>query len=284
MLIGEAAKKTRLTKKAVEYYDECGLINPEISENGYRVFSDEDMKRLKKISVLRNLGLSAAEIKVFLAGESGAEIQRIAEKKSLEAEAIKERERLLKRLISEGDWEKTSEETEKLKKKYSVLTRLLNCFPGFLGRYLIVHFAPFLNDPVTTTEQQEAFDTIVFFLDNLTIDIPHELREFLSEITKEADDSLTERMSENLRKTAENPQKYLEENRESIELYMKFKETQEYKNSPAFRLNEFFRKISCENGYYDIFIPAVKTLSPSYREYCEKLSQADRIFAEKFGE
>lgn len=38
MLISEAAAKTGLTKKAIEYYEEQGLICPKISENGYRNF------------------------------------------------------------------------------------------------------------------------------------------------------------------------------------------------------------------------------------------------------
>lgn len=284
MLIGEAARTTHLTKKAIEYYAEQGLINPKTGENGYRCFSSDDVEKLGKIAVLRKLGLSAAEIKVFLAGENGDEIQKIAEKKSLKAEAFKERGKLLKKLIGEGDWETVEEETKILERKYSVLTRLTNSFPGFFGRYCTLHFAPFLGDPVTTPEQQKAFDAVVSFLDNLKVDFPEELHGFLREITEEANDELAEKMSGNLLRTAENPQKYLEENRESIEHYLKFKETREYRDSPAFRLAECFRKICAESRYYDIFIPTMKVLSPSYREYCEKLSQADRIFAEKFGE
>ena len=39
MLINEVAKLSNLTKKAVEYYTEQGLICPNILENGYRDFS-----------------------------------------------------------------------------------------------------------------------------------------------------------------------------------------------------------------------------------------------------
>ena len=67
MLIGEAAKEVGTTKKAIEYYEEQGLISPEISENGYRSFSNEDVIKLRKISVLRSLGLSVAEIRNFYA-------------------------------------------------------------------------------------------------------------------------------------------------------------------------------------------------------------------------
>lgn len=282
MLIGEAAKEVGTTKKAIEYYEEQGLISPEISENGYRSFSNEDVIKLRKISVLRSLGLSVAEIKEFLCGEKYDEFQKIIDRKAFETETLKAKEKLLKELSEKGDWDKIQEKVRTLERKNSVLSRLLNCFPGFYGQYLTVHFAPFLNDPITTPEQQKAFDTAVSFLDNLKIDIPDDLRKFIYEITKEMDMNFAEKMSKNLQETVENPKKYFEENRENIELYRQMKESEEYKSSPAFKLNEFFKKISSESGYYDIFLPAIKVLSPSYKAYCEKLMEADRIFAEEF--
>lgn len=282
MLIGEAAREVGTTKKAIEYYEEQGLISPEISENGYRSFSPEDVTKLRKISVLRSLGLSVAEIKEFLSGEKYDEIQKIIDRKAFETETLKAKEKLLKELSEKGDWDKIQEEVRTLERKNSVLSRLLNCFPGFYGQYLTIHFAPFLNDPITTPEQQKAFDTAVLFLDNLKIDIPDNLRKFIYEITKEMDMNFAEKMSKNLQETVENPKKYFEENRENIELYRQMKESEEYKASPAFKLNEFLKKISNESGYYDIFLPAIKVLSPSYNAYCEKLMEADRIFAEEF--
>lgn len=282
MLISEAAAKTDLTKKAIEYYEDQGLICPEISENGYRNFSQDDILKLRKISVLRSLGLSVAEIKVFFSDNGHGKIQELINRKAFEAQAFKEKERLLRELSEKTDWDKIQEDVKTLERKNSVLSRLLNCFPGFFGQYLTVHFAPFLNEPITTPEQQKAFDTIVSFWDNLEMDIPEDLREFIYEITKEMDSDFAEKMSENLQKTVENPKKYLEENRKNIELYRQIKESEEYKNSPAFRLNEFLKEISSKNGYYDIFIPAIKKLSPSYKAYCEKLMEADRIFAEEF--
>lgn len=282
MLIGEAAAKTGLTKKAIEYYAEQGLINPEISENGYRNFSEADISKLRKISVLRNLGLSVADIKEFFSDNGHGKIQEIINRKAFEAQVFKEKENLLRGFSEKPDWDKIQEEIESLERKNSILTRLLNCFPGFFGQYIIIHFAPFLNDPITTAEQQKAFDTIVSFLDNLEMDIPEDLREFIYEITKEMDSDFAERMSENLQKTVNNPKKYLEENRENIELFKKLKESKEYKSSPAFRLNEYFKKITSESGYYDIFISSMRKLSPSYEAYYEKLKEADRIFAEEF--
>lgn len=61
MLINEVCKECNLTKKAVEYYAEQGLIQPRITENGYRQFSETDALKLKRIAVLRGLGFSVPE-------------------------------------------------------------------------------------------------------------------------------------------------------------------------------------------------------------------------------
>ena len=53
MYINEASKKSGTTKKAIEYYCQKGLLDPAVSDKGYRIFSDEDVEKLKKISLLR---------------------------------------------------------------------------------------------------------------------------------------------------------------------------------------------------------------------------------------
>ena len=55
MYINEASKKSGTTKKAIEYYCQKGLLDPAVSDKGYRIFSDEDVEKLKKISLLREI-------------------------------------------------------------------------------------------------------------------------------------------------------------------------------------------------------------------------------------
>ncbi|WP_049887962.1 MerR family transcriptional regulator [Oceanobacillus massiliensis] len=57
MLINEASKLTNLTKKAIEYYTKQKLVFPNILDNGYRDFSDNDIECLKKFMSFVNLGL-----------------------------------------------------------------------------------------------------------------------------------------------------------------------------------------------------------------------------------
>lgn len=56
------------------------------------------------------------------------------------------------------------------------------------------------------------------------------------------------------------------------------KQSDEYKKSFAYKLQEFFVAFNRESGYNEVFIPAMKRLSKSYREYYEALQKADKIF------
>ncbi|ATP41538.1 MerR family transcriptional regulator [Solibacillus sp. R5-41] len=67
MLINELAKLSGVSKRALRYYDEIGLLIPsEIGENGYRHYSDADIDRLQQILFYRELDFKLEEIKKFL--------------------------------------------------------------------------------------------------------------------------------------------------------------------------------------------------------------------------
>ena len=282
MLINEVCKKCSLTKKAVEYYIEQGLICPSVQENGYRCFSEEDAEWLKKISVLRNLGLSVVEIRNVLSDEGDVVMQEIAGRKKLEINAWEEKQKLIQELAVNHDWEHVHDKLQQIEKKQSIIERLQNVFPGYYGRYACVHFAPYLNESVVSDEQQEAFNTIIEFLDNTDFDISEDLQKYLDEVLSEAVtrcedgiDGFVQKMSSGIQDAVQDPEKFLEDNREIIEEYIAYTQSDEYKASPAYRLQESFRQFGKTSGYNDIFIPAMCRLSRSYRKYQEKLKKAD---------
>jgi DNA-binding transcriptional MerR regulator len=61
--VGELAKRTGLTIRALHYYDNIGLLKPSgRSESGYRLYNQSDVARLHGIQALRRLGLPLADI------------------------------------------------------------------------------------------------------------------------------------------------------------------------------------------------------------------------------
>ena len=165
MLINEVCKRCKLTKKAIEYYEEQKLIFPTIMENGYRDFSQDDVELLKKIATLRKLGLSVSDIQKVLSDHSGAMLNKLLSQKELEIKYLKERQELTEKLARDNDWDYVNVQLETIEKKQSVLQRLLDVFPGYYGKYISLHFAAYLNEPILTDEQHEAFETIIKFLE-----------------------------------------------------------------------------------------------------------------------
>lgn len=68
---GELARLCGITVRTVQYYDNRGILSPsEVSEGGRRIYSEEDLKKMKTICVLRDLGLPLKTIGELMAHES----------------------------------------------------------------------------------------------------------------------------------------------------------------------------------------------------------------------
>ena len=68
MKINDVEKITGLTAKAIRLYESKGLLFVSREENGYRNYSDGDVEALKKIKLLRGIGVSISDIKLYLFG------------------------------------------------------------------------------------------------------------------------------------------------------------------------------------------------------------------------
>lgn len=67
---GEIAKHCGVSVRTVQYYDTRGILVPsELSEGGRRLYSEEDLKRMRIICFLRELDLPLGSIGELLSGE-----------------------------------------------------------------------------------------------------------------------------------------------------------------------------------------------------------------------
>lgn len=63
MQIGELAERTGVSHRTIHYYERIGLMTPAEREGaGYRYYDEQSVKRLEKIAVLKQLGLSLDDI------------------------------------------------------------------------------------------------------------------------------------------------------------------------------------------------------------------------------
>lgn len=95
---GEIAKLCGVTVRTVQYYDQRGILIPsELTDGGRRLYSEDDIRRLKIICFLRDLGLPIDSISQLLSEEDpGSVISLLLEqqKQTLREELTERQEKM----------------------------------------------------------------------------------------------------------------------------------------------------------------------------------------------
>jgi protein phosphatase len=80
MSIGEFARQSRLSQKALRLYDELGLLPPARvdPDSGYRSYEVGQLERARLVTTLRQIGVPLAEIKVVIGLEPHVAARRVA--------------------------------------------------------------------------------------------------------------------------------------------------------------------------------------------------------------
>ncbi|KAB2758412.1 MerR family transcriptional regulator [Brucella anthropi] len=109
MQIGELAERAGVSHRTIHYYERIGLMAPAEREGaGYRYYDAQSLKRLEKIAVLKQLGLSlddiASVIDLYFSDPSGIKGKEKV-LKILEAQLIKTNAQLDELTSFKGDLE-----------------------------------------------------------------------------------------------------------------------------------------------------------------------------------
>lgn len=73
LTVGQAARRTGLTVRALHHYEAEGLIAPaRHPANGYRIYEAEDLARLERVLILRMLGLPLKDIRRLMTADGAA--------------------------------------------------------------------------------------------------------------------------------------------------------------------------------------------------------------------
>ncbi|MDI6618323.1 MAG: MerR family transcriptional regulator [Clostridiales bacterium] len=169
---------------------------------------------------------------------------------------------------------------------YTIKEKLVFAFPGNYGLFIALHFGRFLNETIDTDEKRKAYDAIIRYLDNVNLYLSSELSEFLEtffianekidmeKLEKESNDKIMEMLADT--------ENYLERNHKEIEQYIEIKNSDEFKNSVAGKLQKSILNFQRQSGYKGILIANMKILSKSYAEYLKKLEAANEIMLKKY--
>ena len=124
--ISELSKLVGISKRTLHHYDDIGLLKPSLGvgiSNGYRLYSDKDLLKLKQIIALKIFGFKLSSIKDIL--DSNIDLYPIFKKQiellEKKAKASSEVINLLRELIDNYDinknlsWEQILERVERSK-------------------------------------------------------------------------------------------------------------------------------------------------------------------------
>ena len=92
--VGEVAERLGVSPRTIKYYEELGLVEPETrSAGGFRLYGEEDVRRLERILRMKGIGYSLAAIRELLAVRDAAQEADKATVLRTAAERLKDRER-----------------------------------------------------------------------------------------------------------------------------------------------------------------------------------------------
>lgn len=271
MLLNEIINEVGMTKRAVKYYEEKGLLSVDKDNNGYRNYTAQDVETLKKISVYRKLGISIKDIQSLLETGDKSILLRIYQEK-VQEKVLKDSElEALKQFIDDGDADKANEALD----YQTVENAIESLLPGKeWGDYFKSHFKPFLNVRLKTLEQKQALQNILEYCDETTLKVP-----FIMGIGAKMIGGIAQET-----RTADEMIAYYRDMSESE--YERLKEKvwkgAKMKNGimkyhPAFIAQRKMQKELQNKGYNDIFIPNLMVLSPTYAEYKKALDKSSHL-------
>lgn len=283
MRMQEVCNHLNVTRKAVEYYIEQALLRPSVLENGYRDFSLENVEQIRKIVILRKLGLGISEIRNALAAPNPAYLRQQLVSRELRNTNENARLAILRQLSDSGDWQEAERKLLALDQQATVTDKLLQAFPNDFGLFIALHFAPFFPDAILSAEQQSAYEEIVSYLDDTaSMDIPAEWSNWLKEQQSELTVMDWRQLSADMINAAQHPEAFWEKHQQPITAYLEFKKSEAYRQSPTFQMQQLLHRFQQESGYHERFIPALKRLSLKYSKYARQLERADELLRDKY--
>ncbi|WP_238885113.1 MerR family transcriptional regulator [Clostridium sp. YIM B02551] len=305
MRISEVMEITALTKKAINYYEEEGLIKPATNEeNNYREYSKEDIDKLIQISVLRKFDVSIKEIKDILQNpellKENLECHLL--KLGEEAKRIDKNRKVIKTCLSNLSSSKI--EVSDITKELSILNKCLDMddksregymrrqieriFPGNFGKMMAINYSPFLNEPLDTKEKEEAWIDLVKYLDETeSLEYPVEMKKLYDGISEEEIRKYEKITNDNVERWLNITEEQLREEKEKIlEFYRRFKIDLEVQEGwkKTFEMNKTIKKQMEDINYHEKFASKLRVLSKDYSKYIENKAKLNGILNIKVDE
>jgi len=114
----DIAKVLGMSRSTIRYYEQMGLIEPDIDDNNYRKYGIEEMKRLSQIDFLRSLDLSIETIEHILNDDTVDPMSILTQKKKDLRDLIKSYERNIRKIDKILNYSHTDQEHMRYEKLF----------------------------------------------------------------------------------------------------------------------------------------------------------------------
>ncbi len=297
MKISEVMELTGLTKKAINYYEDEGLISPCVNpENNYREYSLNDIEKLMQIAVLRQFDVPIKEIRdmqakpLYLKQKLEQHLLKLDE----EAKRLEKSKNILKMCLqnlNDGTLKVLTNQLsllnkallmEEQQKEGFMKRQLQRVFPGNFGKMLTMHFSPFLTEAIDTPLKEQAWLSIVQFLDEVeNIEYPDEFKELYEKVDDEFLKKYEDFINDNVKKWLDFKDEDVVKERESLiknidKINQNNEMKDEFKKFTA--LSGCIKDLMNNIGYYDRFVNNLKILSEKYSLYTQKTTEFYKSF------
>ncbi|MBW9146580.1 MerR family transcriptional regulator [Clostridium sp. CM027] len=258
MKINEVMKETGVTKKAIYYYEEVGLIRPQKEEeSNYRIYTMYDINRLITINALRKLDFSIKDIQLIL-----LEKQDVAQVIKKQLDIINEKIKLLdsskgvlENLIEQGidsniDNLRVSIQCLEAKSKNIagyMQKELHRILPGNMGKMFAIHYGQFLDEPLDTKEKEKAWMSLINLLDaKEEVQYAENIKELIDEMFGKYSDKDLMELNEKSKSVTNKILKRDVEVSEEVKKEVKAKIV-EYEKTPQYQKDLKFQRFMMDN-------------------------------------
>ena len=144
---------------------------------------------------------------------------------------------------------------------------------------MALHFSAFLQEPIREEAQRAAFEEAVGYLDSVSLpELSPQAKEFLAQASGWYTPAVWEQVHVATLNAAEDPQGYLAAHAQEMEAWQQAKAAIPT-DHPLREIQQSLAALTSSPGYQQIFLPALRRMSPAYDRYVRQLQQADAAFA-----
>ncbi|GKU25098.1 MerR family transcriptional regulator [Clostridium folliculivorans] len=296
MKINEVMKITGLTKKAIYYYENTGLINPAKDyENNYRIYTDEDVDLLKKVDLLRKLEVPVKDIAIILSDPFKINEVMVKQLHSIndKIKYLNKSKNIIESLLEDYDDVNKSLRTDSFEKLSLYLDidkkacegymkkELKRIFPGNFGKAMSFFLNAYLDEPIDTEEKERAWYNLVNVLDSVEeIKFPNDIKTILDRVYENTNnqENFQTLNKEKIDKFISELSKMSTEERQALKTKME-SSVEDDKSSRSREDYLRLRKFFSEN---QVVLPKecsiyLRILSKKYNELCEYILNVQKI-------